>query len=99
MKPKIVAVSSHRYRATAAERRLHGGNTVTEFIVYREEDRHHPERWRTVRGYGPTPGERKTDAIRRSGFLEEAKPSQTSEQVMMVWPNARDRRREPRRRR
>jgi hypothetical protein len=68
---RILATSRYRYRATAAERRLYGGNTVTEFFVYRAEDAKDPSRWRIVRGYGPTPGERKTDAIRRSGFLEE----------------------------
>lgn len=69
---KILALSRYRYRATAAERRQYGGATVTEFFVYRAEDEHKPDRWRIVRGYGPTPGDRKTDAIRRSGLLEEA---------------------------
>lgn len=91
-KPKIVASSRYRYRASAAERRAYGGNTVTEFFVYRAEDAKSPERWRIVKGYGPTPGERKTDAIRRSGFLEEARPTEAeaSPQASLVWPNARD---------
>lgn len=71
MKPKILASSRYRYRASAAERRQYGGATVTEFFVYRAEDAHNADRWRIVRGYGATPGERKTDAIRRSGFLDE----------------------------
>jgi hypothetical protein len=68
---KILAFSKERYRATAAERRLHGGSTVTEFYVMRAEDEKDASRWRIIRGYGRTPGERKTDAIRRSGFLSE----------------------------
>lgn len=68
---KIIASSKDRYRASAAERRLYGGSTVTQFYVYRAEDRNDASRWRIVTGYGKTPGERKTDAIRRSGFLDE----------------------------
>jgi len=64
----IVAVSKDRYRATAAERRLYGGSTVTEFYVYRREDEKDPSKWKVVRGYGKTPGERKTNAIRNSGL-------------------------------
>ena len=66
---KIIAVSKDRYRASAAEKRMYGGNTVTDFYVHREEDKNDPSKWKIVRGYGKTPGERKTDAIRRSGFL------------------------------
>ncbi len=65
---KIIAISEFRYRATAAERRLYGGNTVTDFIVFRKEDEKDASKWLKIRGYGPTPGERKTDAIRRSGL-------------------------------
>jgi len=64
----VRAVSKDRYRATASERRLYGGSTVTEFYVYRDEDRNNPAAWKIVTGYGRTPGERKTDAIRRSGL-------------------------------
>jgi hypothetical protein len=64
----VRAVSKNRYRATASERRLHGGSTVTEFYVYRDEDRDNHAAWKVVTGYGKTPGERKTDAIRRSGL-------------------------------
>jgi hypothetical protein len=60
---KVVAVSMYRHRATAAERRAHGGATVTEFCIYRAGD--DASKYVTVRGFGPTPGERKTDAIRR----------------------------------
>jgi hypothetical protein len=71
---KIIAVSKDRYRASASERRIHGGATVTEFYVYRAEDKDDPSKWKIVRGYGPTPGERKTDAIRRSGFAGDVEP-------------------------
>lgn len=67
-KPKIIANSFERYRATALERRMYGGATVTKFYVYRAEDKDNPSKWLVIVGYGPTPGERKTDAIRRSGL-------------------------------
>lgn len=41
---KIVAVSKERYRATAAQRRLYGGSTVTEFWVHRAEDAKDPSK-------------------------------------------------------
>lgn len=66
-KPKIIANSFERYRATAAERRMYGGATVTKFYVYRAGE--HPSKWLIVMGYGKTPGERKTDAIKRSGLV------------------------------
>jgi hypothetical protein len=69
---KVFASSRHRYRASAAERRMYGGATVTEFFVYRAEDRGDASKWKIVVGYGKTPGERKTDAIRRSGLVEGA---------------------------
>ena len=67
-KPKLLAFSKDRYRASAAERRQYGGATVTEFYVMRPEDRHNPSAWKKVFGYGKTPGERKTDAMKRSGL-------------------------------
>ena len=63
---KLIATSKDRYRATASERRLYGGNTVTEFYVMRPEDEKNPANWAIVMGYGPTPGQRKTDAIARA---------------------------------
>lgn len=66
MQTKLVAFSKNRYRASAAEKRQYGGNTVTEFYVMRPEDEKKPENWATVFGYGPTPGERKTNAILRA---------------------------------
>lgn len=68
-KPKIIASSFERYRATAAERRMYGGATVTKFYVYRAEHKSDPSKWLVIVGYGATPGERKTDAIKRSGLV------------------------------
>ena len=68
VKSKMIAHSLNRYRASAAERRLHGGATVTVFWIYRAEDVNTPDKWLKVAGYGPTHGQRKTDAIRRSGL-------------------------------
>jgi hypothetical protein len=62
---KIVAVSKERYRATAAQKRAYGGSTVTEFYVQFKGD---PESVRVVKGFGRTPGDRKTFAMR--AFLE-----------------------------
>lgn len=66
---KIIAHSEYRYRATASQKRAFGGSTVTQFIVYRSEDAKDPSKWLRVVGFGKTPGDRKTDAIRRSGLL------------------------------
>lgn len=63
---RIEASSMYRYRATAQERRTYGGCTVTDFWISIVGE---PGTGRLVRGYGPTPGERKTDAIRRSGLV------------------------------
>lgn len=59
---ELSAKSFRRYRASAAERRLHGGATITEFYVMR----HDTKQTALVSGYGPTPGGRKTDAMRRA---------------------------------
>jgi len=72
-KPKgkvaVLAVSKDRHRASASERRMYGGAAVTDFYVYRRETKNDPSKWKVVRGYGRTPGERKTFAIERSGLL------------------------------
>jgi len=65
MQTKLEAHSTERYRATAAERRQYGGSTVTVFYVFRPEDRHEPQNWAKVNGYGKLPGNRETDAIAR----------------------------------
>lgn len=64
---KVKASSMNRYRASAAERRLHGGKTVTEFLIWGEDAAGlRVTQFHKQFGYGPTPGERKTDALRRS---------------------------------
>lgn len=54
---KLRLVSKDRYRASAAERRRHGGATITEFYATTPEGK-----TIVVTGYGKTPGERKTYA-------------------------------------
>ena len=66
---KIIASSFQRYNGGVRIKRLHGSSTVTRFYVFREEDRNDASKWLVVEGFGPTPGDRKTDAIRRSGLL------------------------------
>jgi hypothetical protein len=56
--------SKNRYRATAAQVRLYGGKTITEFFVM--WDPADASTWTTQFGYGKTPGERMTDARRRA---------------------------------
>lgn len=62
-KQKVFAQSEHRYRASASERRMYGGNTVTQFLVGFEGSA--ASTWKSIMGYGPTPGERKADAIKK----------------------------------
>ena len=72
LKPtKIIANSYERYNGGARVKRAHGSSTVTRFYVYRAEDKDDPSKWMKLDGYGKTPGDRKTDAIRRSGLREE----------------------------
>lgn len=60
---KIRAVSMYRYRGGAREKRLYGGSgTITEFWIYFGDD---PEPMK-IQGHGPSPGQRKTDAIERA---------------------------------
>ena len=66
---KIIAHSFERYNGGVRVKRLHGSSTVTRFYVYREGT--DPKDWKVVEGFGPTPGDRKTDAIRRSGLLSD----------------------------
>lgn len=62
-KPKLKLTSKERYRASADERRRYGGSTVTVFWAQPSDD---PSTWFTVKGYGKTPGERKTYARRKA---------------------------------
>ena len=56
--------SKNRYRATAAEVRLYGGKTVTDFFVM--WDPADAATWTIERGYGKTPGARMSDARERA---------------------------------
>lgn len=67
---KIHAVSFERYHGGASIKRQYGSSTITRFYVYKEEDKKSSEKWLIVEGFGPTPGDRKTDAIKRSGLKE-----------------------------
>jgi len=58
---KIVATSFERYNGGIATKRLHGSSTITRFYVRYEGDE--PGKWVVIEGKGPTPGERKTNAI------------------------------------
>ena len=65
---KIIANSYQRYNGGVRVKRQYGSSTVTKFYVYRAEDKDDPSKWMKLDGYGRTPGDRKTDAIRRSGL-------------------------------
>lgn len=68
---KVVATSKDRYKASAEEKRRYGGSTVTEFYMRFADD---PiGKSEVVTGYGKTPGDRKTDAIRRFRAKHEGK--------------------------
>lgn len=60
---KLKAISLERYRATAAERRLHGGKTVTIFLVFHPDAPGDYGRAEKFTGYGPTPAARKVYAV------------------------------------
>lgn len=62
---KIIATSFERYNGGVAIKRKYGSSTITRFYVYREEDSEDSTQWRIIEGFGPTPGDRKTFAIKR----------------------------------
>jgi hypothetical protein len=64
----IKAVSFERYNGGIAIKRQYGSATITKFFVFRAEDENDASKYLVVKGYGRTPGDRKTDAIRRSGL-------------------------------
>lgn len=66
METKLWALAKERYKADATEYKRYGGKTVTVFFVGRVGDERAPSKWVIVRGYGATPGQRKTDAICRA---------------------------------
>lgn len=62
--PKLFADSISRYYGGIAEKRAYGGQgTITVFRV--GEVGSDPATWQEIKGHGKTPGERKTDALRR----------------------------------
>jgi hypothetical protein len=66
---KIIATSSSRYNGGVAAKRKYGSSTITKFLIYREENANDVSKWVYIEGFGPTPGDRKTDAIKR--FVEQ----------------------------
>jgi len=71
---KIIASSFERYNGGVRIKRAYGSSTITRFYVYREEDRNNPAAWEKIEGYGPTPGDRKTDAILKFRMKNLTKP-------------------------
>jgi hypothetical protein len=61
----IIAVSKARYNGGIKVKRAHGSSTVTTFWVYDAKDEKDPGKWVEIDGYGPTPGDRKTYAIKK----------------------------------
>ncbi len=69
--------SESRYRATATEQRLYGGKTVTKFLCCPSDD---AKTWFYVESFGPTPGERKSLALKVATLMHalgDASPQQT----------------------
>ena len=63
MTPKVFAVSKNRYNGGIRIKRIYGSSTVTTFLVGVEGS--DPLSWQEIEGFGRTPGDRKTDAIRK----------------------------------
>jgi len=70
---KVDAFSESRHRTTPTQKRAGMGSTATIFHVWYVDDR--AGTGARVTGYGPTPGERRTDAIRkfRAGATDKAR--------------------------
>lgn len=66
MPMKLVATSHYRHNGGVKAKRLYGSSTITEFWVFREEDKDLPKRWVTLEVGGRTPGERKSEAKRQA---------------------------------
>jgi hypothetical protein len=73
MAMRLVTTSMYRHNGGIRVKRTYGSSTVTTFNVHRPEDKDDPSRWVTVDAYGPTPGDRSTDAKRRAEPLIRAK--------------------------
>jgi len=63
---EVWAASKERYRASASEKRLYGGSTITIFWCGKKEDKDNPAKWITINGVGATPSERKKYAIAKA---------------------------------
>jgi hypothetical protein len=72
MARKIIATSFQRFNGGVRIKRAYGSSTVTRFYVRFADEDGDPSRWLVVEGYGRTPGERKTNAIERSGLRDRA---------------------------
>lgn len=86
--------SESRYRASAAEQRLYGGKTVTRFIAAPSDD---ARTWFYVESFGPTPGERKSLALKVATLLHElgdASPQQIYHATPAVLKGLEDRHKE-----
>lgn len=59
---KLMTSSQHRYNGGVEAKHSYGSSTITEFLVFRPEDKNDPSRWATVKTGGKTPGERSTAA-------------------------------------
>lgn len=67
MSDKMVATSMRRHNAGVGAKRAYGSSTATLFLVQRQCKE---SVW--VEAYGPTPGDRKTNALRRVQCATEA---------------------------
>lgn len=63
---KLITSSQNRWNGGVAAKRQYGSSTMTEFLVYRPEDREQVHRWVTVAVGGKTPGERVTAAKQKA---------------------------------
>jgi hypothetical protein len=59
---QLKTTSRSSYNGGVAAKRQYGSSTMTEFWVYRSEDKNNPKRWATVIVGGRTPGDRSTRA-------------------------------------
>lgn len=65
MSRKVIATSFERYNGGIAIKREYGSSTITKFYVHWEGEESNPQSWKVISGFGKTPGERKSYAIRK----------------------------------
>ena len=68
--PKVFAKSVERYNGGVKYKRLYGSSTVTVFLVGLEGSP--AGTWMKLEGYGATPGERKTYALKVFALAQDA---------------------------